>query len=164
MHLMRRYLIFAMFILGSCHKFLDVQPTNAVGDDLTITDKASAENAVRGSYRSLSATGYYGATFQFDALMSGNALTYTQSSAGQLQFLYHTLTADNNDLKTLWAAVYKAINQVNHVIAKVPNVIDASLTDAYRSQLLGEGGGGRARGGGGRARAGGGGRRGRGPT
>src|SRR3569833_1385819 len=139
MHLMRRYLIFAMFILGSCHKFLDDQPTNAVGDDLTITDTASAENAVRGSYRSLSATGYYGATFQFDALMSGNALTYTQSSAGQLQFLYHTLTADNNDLKTLWAAVYKAINQVNHVIAKVPNVKDASLTDAYRSQLLGEG-------------------------
>lgn len=136
---MRRYLIFALFILSSCHKFLDVQPTNAVGDDLTITDKASAENAVRGSYRSLSATGYYGATFQFDALMSGNALTYTQSSAGQLQFLYHTLTADNNDLKTVWAAVYKAINQANHVIAKVPNVKDANLTDAYRSQLLGEG-------------------------
>jgi len=136
---MRRYLIFTLFIFSSCHKFLDVQPTYAVSDDLTITDKASAENAVRGCYRSLSATGYYGATFQFDALMSGNALTYTQSSAGQLQFLYHTLTADNNDLKTVWAAVYKAINQANHVISKVPAVKDAGLTDAYRSQLLGEG-------------------------
>jgi len=136
---MRRYLLFIFVVFSSCHKFLDVQPTNAVSDDLTITDKASAENAVRGSYRSLSATGYYGATFQFDALMSGAALTYTQSSAGQLQFLYHTLTADNNDLKTVWAAIYKAINQANHVITKVPGVKDAGLTDAYRNQLLGEG-------------------------
>src|SRR6186713_946860 len=135
----RRYLIFLLVAFSSCHKFLDVQPTNAVSDDLTITDKASAENAVRGSYRSLSATGYYGATFQFDALMSGAALTYTQSSAGQLQFLYHTLTADNNDLKTVWAAIYKAINQANHVIAKLPAVTDPALTTAYRNQLLGEG-------------------------
>src|SRR3954465_10500951 len=137
---MRRYLRFAAcIILGSCHKFLDVQPTNAVSDDLTITDKASAENAVRGAYRSVSATGYYGATFQFDALLSGNALTYTQSGASQLQFLYHTLTADNNDLKTVWAAIYKVINQANYVIAKVPAVTDPALTAAYRNQLLGEG-------------------------
>jgi len=125
--------------LVSCKKFLNVQPVSAVSDELTITDKASAENAVRGSYRSLSASGYYGATFQFDALMSGNALTYTQSSAGQLQFLYHTLTADNNDLETVWAAIYKVINQANQVIAKLPAVTDPALTTAYRNQLLGEG-------------------------
>jgi hypothetical protein len=136
---MRRYLIFGVFLLSSCHKFLDVQPVSAVSDDQTITDRASAENAVRGSYRSLSATGYYGATFQFDALMSGAALTYTQSSAGQLQFLYHTLTADNNDLETVWAAIYKVVNQANFIIAKVPGIKDATLTQAYRNQLLGEG-------------------------
>jgi len=136
---MRSYLIFGLFLFSSCHKFLDVQPTSAVSDEATITDKASAENAVRGSYRSLSATGYYGATFQFDALMSGNALTYTQSSAGQLQFLYHTLTADNNDLETVWAAIYKVVNQANHIITKVPAIKDATLTQAYRNQLLGEG-------------------------
>lgn len=136
---MRRYLIFVLFVFSSCHKFLDVQPSSAVSDEQTITDKASAENAVRGSYRSLSATGYYGVTFQFDALMSGAALTYTQSSAGQLQFLYHTLTADNNDLETVWAAIYKVVNQANHVITKVPAIKDATLTQAYRNQLLGEG-------------------------
>lgn len=136
---MRRYLILSLVALSSCHKFLDVQPTSAVSDDQTITDKASAENAVRGSYRSLSATGYYGATFQFDALLSGNALTYTQSGASQLQFIYHTLTADNNDLKTVWAAIYKVVNQANFIIAKVPDIKDATLTQAYRNQLLGEG-------------------------
>jgi hypothetical protein len=135
----KSYIILLLIVFGSCHKFLDVQPTNAVSDDQTITDKASAENAVRGAYRSLSASGYYGATFQFDALLSGNALTYTQSGASQLQFLYRTLTADNNDLETVWAAIYKVVNQANFVIAKVPDIKDAELTQAYRNQLLGEG-------------------------
>ncbi|HVU56862.1 MAG TPA: RagB/SusD family nutrient uptake outer membrane protein [Puia sp.] len=135
----KSYIILLLIVFSSCHKFLDVQPTDAVSDDQTITDKASAENAVRGTYRSLSASGYYGATFQFDALLSGNALTYTQSGASQLQFLYHTLTADNNDLETVWAAIYKVVNQANFVIAKVPAIKDATLTQAYRNQLLGEG-------------------------
>ena len=125
--------------LTSCKKFLEIEPTDAVSDEQTITDKASAENAVRGTYRALSATGYYGATFQFATLMSGNALTYTQSGASGLQFLYHTITADNNDLETIWAAQYKVINQANFIIAKVPAVVDSKLDESYANQLLGEG-------------------------
>ena len=125
--------------LASCKKFIDVEPTDAVSDEQTITDKASAENAVRGTYRALSASGYYGATFQFATLMSGNALTYTQSGASGLQFLYHTITADNNDLETIWAAQYKVINQANFIIARVPAVVDPKFTESYANQLLGEG-------------------------
>lgn len=125
--------------LASCKKFLNVQPIDAVSDQEAITDQASATNAVRGTYRTLSATGYYGATFQFDILMSGNALTYTQSAASALQFLYHTVTADNDDLETIWAADYAVINQANYVIAKVPAVVDPTFTQALRNQYLGEG-------------------------
>jgi hypothetical protein len=125
--------------LASCKKFLDIQPISTVSDQNTITDKASAENAVRGNYRTLTGSGYYGATYQFDALLSGSAISYTQSGASALQFLYHTVTADNNDLETIWAAEYAAINQANFIITKVPEVVDASFTQAYRNQLLGEG-------------------------
>ncbi|HZE83086.1 MAG TPA: RagB/SusD family nutrient uptake outer membrane protein [Puia sp.] len=133
-------LSFALTLLffSSCHKFLDVLPTNAVSDDQAITDSASATNAVRGAYRALAAGGYYGATYQFDALLSGNALNYTQSGASQLQFLYHTLTADNNDLETIWAAAYAAINDANFVIAKVPDIAGTTLSQSYKNQLLGE--------------------------
>jgi hypothetical protein len=124
--------------LTSCKKFLDVQPSDAVSDETTIVDKGSAENAVRGAYRALAGSGYYGGTFQFDVLMSGNVLTYTQSGTGQLQFQGHTLTADNNDLEAIWTAIYKTINITNHVITKVPNAVDYNLTPAYRNQLLGE--------------------------
>ena len=128
----------ATLSISSCHKFLDVLPTNAVSDEQAITDSASATNAVRGAYRALAAGGYYGATYQFDALLSGNALNYTQSGASQLQFLYHTLTADNNDLETIWAAAYAAINDANFVIAKVPGLQSLTLSQSYRNQLLGE--------------------------
>ena len=132
--------LFAVILLSfsSCHKFLDVLPTNAVSDDQAITDSASATNAVRGAYRALSATGYYGATYQFDALLSGNALNYTQSGASQLQFQYHTVTADNNDLESIWSAAYAAINDANFVIAKVPGILAPTLSQSYRNQLIGE--------------------------
>src|ERR1700712_970969 len=136
----RLFLLTALLIgFTSCKKFIDIEPTDAVSDEQTITDKASAENAVRGTYRALSASGYYGATFQFAILMSGNALTYTQSGASGLQFLYHTITADNNDLETIWAAQYKVINQANFIIAKVPAITDSRLDETYSNQLLGEG-------------------------
>ena len=135
-----RFALYALFILSSlsCHKFLNVLPTNAVSDTQAITDSASATNAVRGAYRALAAGGYYGATYQFDVLLSGAALNYTQSGASQLQFIYHTLTADNNDLETIWAAEYAAINDANFVIAKVPEIVAPTLSQSYRNQLLGE--------------------------
>jgi starch-binding outer membrane protein, SusD/RagB family len=135
-----RFALYALFILSSlsCHKFLDVLPTNAVSDTQAITDSASATNAVRGAYRALAAGGYYGATYQFDVLLSGAALNYTQSGASQLQFIYHTLTADNNDLETIWAAEYAAVNDANFVIEKVPGIVAPTLSQSYRNQLLGE--------------------------
>ncbi|HEX3933403.1 MAG TPA: RagB/SusD family nutrient uptake outer membrane protein [Puia sp.] len=135
-----RAILFVLLILSStsCHKFLDVLPTDAVSDTQAITDSASATNAVRGAYRALAAGGYYGATYQFDVLLSGGALNYTQSGASQLQFIYHTLTADNNDLETIWAGEYAAINDANFVIAKVPGIVASTLSQAYGNQLLGE--------------------------
>jgi starch-binding outer membrane protein, SusD/RagB family len=135
-----RFTLFVLFVLStaSCHKFLDVLPTDAVSDTQAITDSASATNAVRGAYRALAATGYYGSTYEFDVLLSGDALNYTQSGASELQFTYHTLTADNNDLETIWAADYAAINDANFVIAKVPGIVAPTLSQSYRNQLLGE--------------------------
>ena len=132
--------LFAVLTMSflSCHKFLNVLPTDAVSDDQAITDSASATNAVRGAYRALAAGGYYGSTYEFDVLLSGNALNYTQSGASQLQFIYHTLTADNNDLETIWAAEYAAINDANFVLAKVPEIVAPTLSQSYINQLLGE--------------------------
>jgi starch-binding outer membrane protein, SusD/RagB family len=135
-----RWISFLVFvtIAASCTKTLEIEPYDAVSDEQTIVDKGSAENAVRGAYRTLANARYYGASFQTAVLMSGNVLTYTQSGTGQLQFQQHTLTADNNEVAAIWAGIYKTINIANHVITKLPGVNDYTLTAAYKNQLLGE--------------------------
>ena len=49
--------------LGACNKLLNTTPVNAVSDDNPIFDAASSETALRGVYRQLGSTGYYGETY-----------------------------------------------------------------------------------------------------
>src|SRR5690606_24953250 len=46
--------------------------------------------------------------------------------------------ADNNFLAPMWAQIYRVVNTTNHLIAKVPLIQDRNLTEAERSQILGE--------------------------
>ncbi|SEA02421.1 SusD family protein [Arachidicoccus rhizosphaerae] len=131
---LRFIIVFTLAIYtSSCNKFLAITPTNAVSDQIAITDSASASNALRGNYRTL-ADGL--SSFYFDVLLSGNDILYTQSSAYSLQFLYHTLTSDNDDLGTIWANEYAVINQANFILSKVPDL--QNISDKYKSQILGE--------------------------
>lgn len=129
-------LLFLSFI--SCKKFLDVQPIDAVSDEQTIVDKASAETALRGVYRGLSADNYYGLNFTSIGYLSGDNVQWTGSQSIVQQFIDHNVRADNATVDAVWTAIYATINRANHVIEKVPAVVDPSFTDAYKNQLVGE--------------------------
>jgi tetratricopeptide (TPR) repeat protein len=152
------YKIYIPFLLlltfGSCKKFLTVQPVDSVSDQVTIVDGASAQTAVRGLYRSLAGNGsstatatangatsgsYYGTLFQTFGYLPGDNIQWTGSQSVIQQFISHNITADNGNLESVWTAIYATINSANHVIAKVPAVIDPTLTAALKSQLTGEG-------------------------
>ena len=126
--------------LLSCNKFLDVSPEDAVSDEnsAVITDKASAETAVRGLYRALSADGYYGTTFQSIGYLSGDNIVWTGSQSIIQQFISHNVRADNANIATAWSAIYATINRANHIITKVPAVTDPLLTTALKNQFTGE--------------------------
>jgi hypothetical protein len=130
-------LIFAATI-SSCKKFLDVQPKDAISDELTIVDKASAQTALRGVYRSLAGDSYYGNSFQSIGYLGGDNIQWTGSQSIVQQFIEHKVKADNATVAGVWSGIYSTINRANHVIAKVPGVIDATFTDAERNQLTGE--------------------------
>lgn len=124
--------------ISSCKKFLDVQPKNAAPDDLTITDKASAETALRGAYRSLASGPYYGTTFQFAIYLQGGELEWGDSRTVNLQFIQHDVKADNEEVQSVWSAIYQTIDRANHILAKVPAVDDLNFTETVKSQILGE--------------------------
>lgn len=122
----------------SCKKFLEVDPLNSVSDDFTIVDKASAETAVRGMYRALSSSGYYGTSFQSIGYLSGDNLLRTGPGTDPSQFISHAVTSDNGTISSAWNSIYSTINLANHVITKLPGITDSKLTPALKNQLLGE--------------------------
>jgi hypothetical protein len=130
--------VLALVVLASCKKFLEVQPKDSVSDTQTIFDRASAETAVRGIYRALSADNYYGVNFVSVGYLSGDNVQWTGSQSIVQQFIDHNVKADNATVSGIWLAIYATINRANYVIAKLPGVTDGSLTAAEKSQLLGE--------------------------
>jgi tetratricopeptide (TPR) repeat protein len=130
--------VLSLVTLASCKKFLEVQPKDSVSDSQTIVDRASAETAVRGIYRALSADNYYGVNFVSVGYLSGDNIQWTGSQSIVQQFIDHNVKADNATVSGIWLAIYTTINRANYVIAKLPGVTDATLTTSERNQLLGE--------------------------
>src|SRR5690606_5746766 len=46
--------------------------------------------------------------------------------------------SDNEEVESVWVAIYNTINQVNHIIAKVPALSDQLIDGASRNRILGE--------------------------
>src|SRR6202012_4069228 len=120
-HKIYLFLFLALFTgsLSSCKKFLDVKPLNSVSDDVTIVDQSSAETAVRGMYRALSADAYYGTGFQSLGYLSGDNLVRTGPGTDPSQFISHAVTSDNGTVTNAWNAIYNTINRANYIIAKL---------------------------------------------
>jgi hypothetical protein len=123
--------------LQSCKKYLEVESYDRVSDENTIFDKASAETAVRGAYRSL-ASSNYSSGFQNTILQSGGDVRSLNNAQTDLNVINYDLRSDIGFLSTYWANFYNTINRANHVIEKVPLVYDVKLTTDLKNQLLGE--------------------------
>ncbi|ANH81431.1 hypothetical protein A8C56_10960 [Niabella ginsenosidivorans] len=122
---------------ASCKKFLDVESFDAISDEKTIFDKASAETAVRGAYSAVSLSSY-GSSFQTTILLAGSDIKSLNNAQTDLNIINHDLRSDIAFLSTYWLNFYNAINISNHIIEKVPLVNDVALTDEIRDQFLGE--------------------------
>lgn len=125
-------------ILISCESLLDVQPLESISDEQTIFDKTSSETAIRGVYSALANGSYYGTTFQSIGYLSGDNIQWTGSQSQVQEFINKKVNAENSTVSGAWRAIYTTINRANNVIDKVPKVVDPQLTEALKSQILGE--------------------------
>ena len=131
-------LLFVLFFgFSSCKKYLEVAPVNSISDENPIFDLASSQTALRGVYRALGNTGYYGENWvTLSFFPSGDFANLTTGGAANLVTVNYR--ADDSYFSTTWNAIYATINRANGVIAKVPQVNDPQLTDVLRNQYLGE--------------------------
>jgi len=133
------YLPFLLsFLLLSCKKFLDVQPSQQVDASGAITNAGSAETAVNGLYNLLGSNSYYGSNFMALSYLSGGDIQWTGSQSAPQQIASRQLSADNSNVASAWTAIYRTILSANYIIDAVPGLSDPLLTQAKKNQFLGE--------------------------
>lgn len=129
--------LIAFNTLTSCKKLLEPVPVNAVSDETPIFDKSSAETALRGVYRQLGSSGYYGENYvTLGFFPTGDIKNLT--TGGSANLVNINFRADDPLFNTSWVAIYSTINRANHVISKVPKVEDPLLTQALKDRYVGE--------------------------
>lgn len=127
-----------LFVTESCN-ILNTEPVQYISDQSSITDEKSAESALYGLYNKLQQGNYYGgAGFQGNIFLSGGDAVWTGTWDYLNHFVTHSAKSDNVSIYDSWLAIYGTVNQANHVIAKVPGIIDAGFTETERNTFLGE--------------------------
>lgn len=130
------FLIGFLFWLASCDQFLDVQPKASISDQQTIVDRASAETAINGAYDAFRS--YYSINLQSIGYLSGDNIQWTGSQSQVQEFINHRVNAENPTVSSVWTGIYSMLNRANHVLEKVPDVQDASLSEAQKNKIIGE--------------------------
>lgn len=126
----------ALSVTG-CKKYLETTPVNAVSDLDPITDKTSAETALRGVYRQLASANYYGETYvTLGYFPSADIKNLTTGGAANLVNI--NFRSDEVLFNSAWNAIYNTINRANHVISKIGDVDDPLLTQALKDKYTGE--------------------------
>ncbi|MET0393922.1 MAG: RagB/SusD family nutrient uptake outer membrane protein [Chitinophagaceae bacterium] len=134
------YVVAAAFMVSSCEKQLDLQPTDTFSDDnafLTIADIQLGANAAYGRY------GAYANDMYVNALTSDEAkLGLDNAGQGALTYRlqYASDATTGGDVVAAWGAYYSLIDQVNRVLPFVPTVTantgEEPRRDIIKGQLL----------------------------
>ncbi len=120
---------------AACDGVLATTPYDRLPAEGAVTDLATATAALNGAYAALQSGGYYG----LDVFMLGDLPSDNGRWAGTYQFLgeivNNRIAADNPEVASMWAALYRQIDRDNVVIQRVPQVAD--IPAATRDAMLG---------------------------
>jgi starch-binding outer membrane protein, SusD/RagB family len=127
-------LLTGLLLVSACSSFLDETSPNDIDAATAITDAASAEAALIGTYSSLQNGSYYGGQLPLVTEPLCN-----NASTGGYQFLSldqlgsNSVTPANLLVEGLWAAIYRSIANCNYLLEALPKVGD--LDPARKSEI-----------------------------
>ncbi len=133
------FILYTLFINNGCKDFVEVgPPSNKVIAETVFQSDATATAAINGLYAKMTFTGLYFASGGTTAYLGTYAdeLFYTSTGISNLQFNDSSLATNNAVVYTnFWGAAYQLIYATNSAISGLK---DAPITEALRTQLLGE--------------------------
>src|SRR5688500_396473 len=118
MHTSKYFLLLglAAMSLGSCKKFLDLQPVNQIGEAEALTTEDKLQRSMNGAYSRLQLNGYYGFEWSNAVWLSDDNVVPFSAGTTDLQFDGHAVLASSNTMDINWRAMYQAINAANNVL------------------------------------------------
>lgn len=129
--------------LNSCKKFLAENPASFYTTNNYYKSLVQAQNAVNGIY--IFGRDFYSRTglFSEDAMFmlempTSQSRTETNQSNNNANLLNLTMTASDLYFNTWWRSSYKGIDAANLAISNISNIPASIITDAQKSQLLGQ--------------------------
>lgn len=133
--------IFCLLFLASCNFLDDPQPTDALTIDEAFNTADDLENALTGAYDAVQNGHFLGRNLVvLPELMSGNVSYSGGGWFGLPEISTLQVSATNWYVENVWRQAYLAINQLNQVLASLPEVKrqDPVLTQAAYNQIEGE--------------------------
>lgn len=135
---MKRIYIYGLLTVisfGSCKKYLDEKPDNAIATEDAIVDAGTANAAITGAYSQLQ--NYY-ANYVTLGIMPADNVIFNGTLSQYLQLDQNAIPTDNVITVAVYRGIYQAINSANSVIDGVPKVSDPLLTDSIKNRIIGE--------------------------
>ncbi|MGV8880321.1 MAG: RagB/SusD family nutrient uptake outer membrane protein [Sphingobacteriaceae bacterium] len=144
------FLLIVLLSETSCKKWLDERPINTVTEDQAWKNGSDAEGAVAAAFaifrRGLSGltkddtpsttrNGSWGDYYFWGDARSGDWITPNNDSDWDASFKNRLKQRSELEPMTNWRLFYRAIEQCNLVLEKIPQIIDG-LTDERKAQLL----------------------------
>ncbi|KIO75838.1 hypothetical protein TH53_18260 [Pedobacter lusitanus] len=129
-------LLILSLLLGSCKKYLEEKPNNAIPSTTAITDAGTARAAILGAYDGLQS--YYSADYITLGTITADNVGFNGTLSEYLQLDQNAIPADNVITVSVYQKIYSTINSANSVIAGLPAVTDPLLNQTEKNKILGE--------------------------
>ncbi|SER30589.1 RagB/SusD family nutrient uptake outer membrane protein [Pedobacter rhizosphaerae] len=133
--------IFLSILSVSCNKWVDVKPTDRLGEDQLFTDKEGYLKALNGVYVELASSNLYGQNMSSGAI-DVLAQYYYLNSSVHTYYNYTTFVYTDANVKItfdqIWKKAYELIANCNVIIEKCGNAPSDVLPEPYYSIVKGE--------------------------
>jgi len=124
-------------IFSGCQKYLDLEPSQSISENLALTSDANVKSVLTGAYSQFDDPGIYGGNLLRDAeLLGGNdEIQWVGTYIDPRQVFNKTMIASNSEAYSHWADSYEVINTVNNVLGAV-GVVNEDDRDRVEGEAL----------------------------
>lgn len=122
------YVLFAIGLLTSCEKQLEVRPTDNIPGELAFTSEANISGILVGTYEEAGQAATYGGRLQLMTNMLGatNESFWLGTFIQPREAFTKRLLVDNTFIEGIWANAYETINQANLVLDNIATVTSST--------------------------------------